>query len=246
MFRPLLCFSSFVVTLLTATPAQSQEAETAAFDLSGEVGLVSDYRFRGISLSGKNPAVQGGLMIEHKSGAYAGIWASSLDEDDAGASTELDAYAGYAFEVGPGFDADIGVNYYAYPSHGDFNYFEGIATFSYLIGPATPKLTLAYAPSQKALEDDLGEGQDNVYAALGLDLAIPGTPITLAGQIGYETGAFDGRDVGGKVDWQLGGTAVTGPVTLGLAYVDSNARIEGSSGGNLAGAGVVASVVLSF
>jgi uncharacterized protein (TIGR02001 family) len=246
MFRHLLCLSSLALSLLSATPAFSQDAESAAFDLSGEVGLVSDYRFRGISLSGKDPAVQGGLMVEHQSGAYAGVWASSLDREDAGASTELDVYAGYAFEAAAGFDADIGVNYYAYPSHGDFNYLEGIATLSYLIGPATSKLTLAYAPSQKALEDDLGEGQDNLYAALGLDVAVPGTPITLAGQIGYETGAFDGRDEGGKIDWQLGGTAVTGPVTLGLAYVDSNAWIEGSDGGNLAGAGVVASVLLSF
>src|SRR5687767_6006170 len=103
IFRHLLILPFAMLTLLPATFAFAQEVETAALDLSAEVGIVSDYRFRGISLSGRDPAVQGGVMIEHQSGAYAGIWASSLDKDDAGASTELNVYAGYAFEVAPGF-----------------------------------------------------------------------------------------------------------------------------------------------
>ena len=37
---------------------------------SGNVAVTTDYRFRGISQSSNNPAIQGGLTFNHTSGAY--------------------------------------------------------------------------------------------------------------------------------------------------------------------------------
>lgn len=66
---------------------------------SANAGVVSDYRFRGISQTRLQPAVQGGMDYSDASGAYFGAWASNIRwVQDAGAqdgSVELDLYGGY-------------------------------------------------------------------------------------------------------------------------------------------------------
>lgn len=66
---------------------------------SANAGVVSDYRFRGISQTRLQPAVQGGVDYSGASGAYFGAWASNIRwVQDAGAqdgSVELDLYGGY-------------------------------------------------------------------------------------------------------------------------------------------------------
>ena len=65
---------------LGATPAFADETDPPSdFTFSGYVQGVSDYRFRGYSLSGGDPALQGTINLNHSSGFYAGAWASSLD-----------------------------------------------------------------------------------------------------------------------------------------------------------------------
>ena len=44
----------------------------------GNVSLTTDYRFRGVSLSGGDPAIQGGITATHDSGFYVGAWSSSI------------------------------------------------------------------------------------------------------------------------------------------------------------------------
>src|SRR3546814_4134384 len=56
----------------------------SAFELTGNVALVSEYRFRGVDLSGGDFAVQGGIDLAHSSGIDAGAWGYSLDEDTVG------------------------------------------------------------------------------------------------------------------------------------------------------------------
>ncbi len=72
------------------------------FDASANVGLVSDYLWRGISQSDKRGAIQGGLDLKHESGAYIGTWMSSVYLPYNGtkrANTEQDGYIGYKFNV---------------------------------------------------------------------------------------------------------------------------------------------------
>jgi len=94
-----------------------QKAPEPEYTISGNFGLVSDYRFRGISQSDKKPAVQGGVDFAHKSGFYLGNWNSSIS-DWAGtihsSGIEMDVYGGFKKEIA-GIAFDIGAIYYYYP-----------------------------------------------------------------------------------------------------------------------------------
>ena len=54
------------------------------FSFSGNVGLYSDYIFRGYTQTQNEPAIQGGFDVEHSSGLYAGTWASNVDWTTSG------------------------------------------------------------------------------------------------------------------------------------------------------------------
>ena len=95
-------------------------ASAASAEISGNVALTTDYKFRGISQSDESPAIQGGFDYEHESGFYVGTWGSSVDFDTNGGgydgSLELDAYAGFANSFGDSdFGYTVGAIYYAYP-----------------------------------------------------------------------------------------------------------------------------------
>lgn len=91
------------------------------YTLSYNVGVVSDYRYRGISQSRLNPALQGGIDFAHKSGFYLGAWGSTIKWiKDAGAtkgSFELDMYGGYKGEIAKGLGFDVGYLRYQYVSN---------------------------------------------------------------------------------------------------------------------------------
>jgi len=97
----------------TSTPADAKPAYT----LTGNLTIVSDYRFRGISQSYRLPAVQGGIDYTHSSGFYLGNWNSSVSGNsyNNGASLETDLYGGYRFEPMKDVTADLGVLFYIYP-----------------------------------------------------------------------------------------------------------------------------------
>jgi uncharacterized protein (TIGR02001 family) len=111
-----LALPSFHVLAEDAPEAKSD------YSVSYNIGLFSQYIFRGYTQTHNDPALQGGMDIEHSSGFYAGIWGSNiswLDDTDAydnGGSLEIDLYAGYASEIGEtGISYDIGVLQYLYP-----------------------------------------------------------------------------------------------------------------------------------
>lgn len=85
--------------------------------VTGNLGLTSDYRFRGISQSQNAPAVQGGIDYAHKSGFYVGNWNSSVSSQvyTNGAGVESDLYAGYKKDVYKGITIDVGSYNYFYP-----------------------------------------------------------------------------------------------------------------------------------
>lgn len=95
----------------------ADKAPEPDFTITGNFGLTSDYRFRGISQSNKSFAVQGGIDFAHKSGFYAGNWNSSVSEWAANDSSgiEQDFYLGYQFNAGP-VAVNVGTIYYAYPN----------------------------------------------------------------------------------------------------------------------------------
>ena len=204
----------------TALPSQLQAAELGnGFSMSGGAALVSDYRFRGISLSDEDPAIQGTISLSHESGFYAGTWASSIEDTPLYGHTEIDLYAGWTGKIASGTALGVGLTYYVYPNGSDAagpsDYFEPYAKLSHTLGPIEATLGLAYAWDQAAIG-----GADNLYLFTDVGAAIPGTPVTLKGHVGHSDGSL--APTGSYWDWSLGAEAAVGPATLGIAYVDTN------------------------
>lgn len=103
--------STAVVSALFAGTALAQE-QVASFNVNTEVALTTDYRFRGISQTDEDPAVQGGMTLGHKSGVYAGVWASSMQS-----GAELDYFAGFNFDLA---SVSVGAEYRMYDYTGDY------------------------------------------------------------------------------------------------------------------------------
>jgi uncharacterized protein (TIGR02001 family) len=91
---------------------------SAHAQISGNLGLTSDYRFRGISQSQNGPAVQGGIDYTHSSGLYIGNWNSSVSSQlyTNGAGVESDIYAGWKKDIYKGLTLDVGSYNYFYPN----------------------------------------------------------------------------------------------------------------------------------
>jgi len=103
--------------LLLALALSAGFVTTASAQLTGNLGLTSDYRFRGVSQTQNAPAVQGGIDYAHKSGFYIGNWNSSVSSQvyTNGAGLESDVYAGFKKDVYNGITIDIGSYNYFYP-----------------------------------------------------------------------------------------------------------------------------------
>lgn len=230
---------SALTLVASAAPAFAQEADAGAqtVTLSGSVGLVSDYRFRGFSQTGKDAAIQGGITATHESGLYAGTWGSSVS---FAGNAEVDLFAGWSGEVSPGLTVDAGLLYYLYPKHGSgaTDFFEPYVNVTGSIGPAVLKVGANYAWKQSALGDN-----DAIYLHAEPSIAIPGTPLGLNAHVGYaKSDGFPGG-VDGKVwDYSIGATANWRNLTFGVSYVDTDepSAIRGSD------AGVVFSLTASF
>jgi uncharacterized protein (TIGR02001 family) len=99
-----------------ATSASAQQP-ASEHTFTGNVSLVSEYRFRGISQTFKKPAIQGGFDYAHASGLYIGNWNSNVSgaQFPQGGGIEMDVYGGYKFEPVKDVTADIGLLYYYYP-----------------------------------------------------------------------------------------------------------------------------------
>jgi uncharacterized protein (TIGR02001 family) len=215
-------------SMSVAAPAFAQEEEAEAegpITVSGGVAVVSDYRFRGVSLSDKDFAVQPTITVSHESGVYIGAWASNLAEN-TGDDLELDIYAGFA--GGDEVTYDIGATYYIYPGVSSLNYMEFTGKLGSTFGPATIGVQLSYVPDQANTGND-----DNIYYGANASIAIPNTPVSIVGTMGVEDGAFTAGDE--KVDWSLGLTADVSGFKVGASYVDTNRRSIFAAGDSKAG-----------
>lgn len=98
------------LTLAATLSAGLFGASPVLAEFSANAALTSNYVFRGVSYSDEGPALQGGLDYAHASGAYAGLWGSTVDTGvDTG--VEVDGYFGYAASV-EDFSYDVGyINY---------------------------------------------------------------------------------------------------------------------------------------
>jgi len=102
-----------VANAQTAAPAA---APASPHTVTGNIALVTDYRFRGISQTFGQPALQGGFDYSHSSGFYLGNWNSNISETAGfpNGNLEMDFYGGYKRAFGD-FGLDLGAIYYYYP-----------------------------------------------------------------------------------------------------------------------------------
>lgn len=218
--------AAFLAAVLAVQPAAAQEVPTSPISVTGGVDLVSDYRFRGLSLTGGDVAVQPTITLNHSNGLYVGAWGSNIEDSPTFGEVELNLYGGYTTEVAPGTSLDLGLTYYWYPdgekAAGPSDYFEATGKLSYMLGPVEATGTVGYAWDQASL------GDDSLYLALGLSTAIPATPVTLNASAGYTDGGLGALAPGGHYwDWSIGASATFGPVTAGVKYVDTDIPTTG-------------------
>lgn len=204
----------------------------ASAQLSGNVSLTSNYKFRGqdqVATKSKavKPALQGGFDYSFgDTGWYVGNWNSSVDWL-ANNSLESDLYGGYKFKASD-MDFDVGVLTYIYPgnAHGNTTELYGAATF----GPFTAKY------SHTISEDYFGwagtragsglKGRNTGYLSLSVAQEVaPNT--TLKASVGFTRFASDIRDTGvpNYMDYSIGGAYDFGDgLSLGAAVVGANKK----------------------
>lgn len=238
--------------IATSAPAFAQDtAPPGDFTITGGATVVSDYRFRGISQTDKKFAVQGTFSVSHASGFYATVWGSSIDDYVAnGSDQEIDLIGGWT-KTYNGTTVDVGVLYYYYPGSAGANtdFVEPYASVAHTFGPAKAKLTVNYAPKQKALSIGAGK-EDNLYVAGDLSAGIPTTPFSVSAHLGHSFGPSYLTIGKGYTDWGVGASYTWKSLTFGVNYVDTNKSsfITNGAGNlrNIAKAGVVGSVGVAF
>ena len=210
--------------------------------LTANVGLFSDYIFRGIGQTGGKPAVQGGFDYAHSSGFYLGTWASNISWlEDFGqysrSSLEWDFYGGYknAFPGQEDWTYDLGVYGYVYPGKRNANVKNADTWELYgALGWKWASFKASYTVSSNyfGIQPDGQKTQGTWYFDLSGTYPVPDTPWALIGHVGHVAVHHDG---GGDLeasytDWKLGasytvpdGTFLKG-LEVGAYYTDSNAK----------------------
>ncbi len=212
--------------------ALAQEASPLSFNLAG----VSDYRFRGISQTRDEPALQFGADLSLPAGFYIGTWGSTIKwiKDSGGdASVEIDVYAGWKQEVASGLTVDVGVLQYLYPgaktnawnaAYDNPNTTEVYAGLSF--GPATLKYSHAVS-NLFGNRDSKGSGYLDLSATFGLPEGF-----SLSPHVGYQkvkgyTGTLSYTDYSLTLSKDISGTVVS------VAYVGTNTKtVAGNPNGH--------------
>ena len=220
-----LLIAAAVAATFTGSLVHAEEA-TPDNVVSFNLGAVSDYRYRGISQSRLDPALQGGADYSHSpSGFYAGAWLSTIKwTKDAGGSgdLEVDLYAGKKGEVVKDVSYDVGVLSYVYPSNGldkvagfaDANTTEIYGQLGF--GPA-------YIKYSHSLTNLFGfvDSKNSGYLDLGANFEVaPG--YTLGLHVGHQS--VKNNSTYAYTDWKIGLSKEFVGINFGLSVLGTNAQ----------------------
>jgi uncharacterized protein (TIGR02001 family) len=186
-------------------------AITANAEITGTIGAVSDYDFRGVSLSAKDPALQGSIDYAHDSGFYAGVWGSNIDYGDGvDGDIEVDLYAGYANQINDELGYDIGLVYYTYPGSDDIEDYPELYA----------GLTYNWLEVKQWYTNDYGGSEDDAfYTEANGTFELPAN-FSLGVHLGYNYGdAFEDFEY---LDYSIGVGYTLSHFDLGLKYVDND------------------------
>ena len=231
------------------TGAWAQTDQPRAVSVDGDIALTSDYRFRGLSRSDGDPAIQGTATVTLRGGAYGGIFVSSIAHDAiSGGDPETDLYAGFKRTLG-GTTIDGGVTYYVYPGVRGVgrNSVETYGSAAHTLGPVTARLGGDLAWKQRGLGLVPGDRRAGIYAYGELSSGIPTTPFTVTAHLGRAFRANAATDRERYTDWSLAASYTRRRLSLTAAYVDTNrGRYAIGPRYNPGKAGFVGSVALAF
>ena len=221
-------FSAGASAQTAAAPAATPE-----WALTGNVGLYSQYVFRGLTQTNEEPAVQGGFDLGHKSGFYVGTWASNVSwvadfVPSVSNSMEWDFYGGFKGSLPADFGYDLGVLYYWYPG----NY--GNAPSGY-VKPDTTELYAAltwkfvslkysYSANNKTfgVADSRGSSYLDLTASYDVIEKVSDAigKVTVFGHVGHQwytgnPGGFDNANYE-YTDWKVGASTEVYGLTVGI------------------------------
>jgi len=223
---------ALVLTGLVGVPALAI-AEDSPHSLSANVGLYSNYVFRGISQTGGDPAIQGGFDYGHSSGFYAGTWASNVGwiEDFQGydsGNMEIDFYGGFRGGIGDsGFSFDVGAIQYMFPGERGGAVDADTTEIYGAMGWKWFTVKYSYYLSDEVFGFADADGSDYIDISGSLPLGESG--LTLGAHWG--TFGFDNNSAQDYDDWAVSAaydmgklSTVASGVTVGLKYTDTNAE----------------------
>ena len=249
--RKSLLLAAVLGTLAAPAAVMAEEAaaaaETSPHTFTYNVGLYSQYIFRGLTQTGREPALQGGVDYSHSSGFYLGSWGSNVSwVRDGGykqdSSLEIDVYGGYKNTIGDtGISFDIGALQYLYPGStasglGQAGLTDPNTTEIYgALGWKWFTFKNSYVVSKGAFGVEDGRGSN--YADLSAVYPFGETGYSLLAHVGYQY--FDGTSTAGTTridndkvytytDWKLGvNKAWANGVNVGGYYTGTDAGDDG-------------------
>jgi conserved hypothetical protein, proteobacterial len=207
---------------------------------TANVGLYSQYVFRGLTQTNEDPAIQGGFDYAHSSGFYAGVWGSNISwlRDNGSyknsGSAEIDTYAGYRTTFGD-FGLDVGYLRYWYTGDVNPGFIKANTDELYAAG-SWKWITVKYSYS---LGDTFGvnDAKGTYYLDFSAAYPIADTGITLGAHYGIQKysgtdpvlpAPMNNDDAYSYDDWKLSATYDLGKLgskltgtTLGVAYTDT-------------------------
>ena len=220
--------STAVVAALFAGTALAEE-HLAELNVDTELALTTDYRFRGVSQTNEDPAVQGGMTLGLSSGIYAGVWASSM-----ASGAELDYFAGLNVDFA---SVTLGAEYRYYDYTGDYAVDPDYEELSVTASAMGATLGVIYS------DDYSGTGAE--YTRYGAAYNLPVGPLMLhahAGLNDFDQPYFaDGEDQ--YMDYEVAASMnVVDNVTVKVAWVGTDLEKEAVGGLDLAEDAVILTV----
>jgi uncharacterized protein (TIGR02001 family) len=211
------------------TVSLSALAEDSPHSVSANVGVTTDYIFRGVTQTQHDPAIQGGVDYSHASGLYAGAWASNIKwVEDGGykddSNFEIDVYGGYRGTAGD-LGYDVGAIVYYYP--GDkITGVKSPDTAEIYVSGSWKFLTLKY--SHVVSSNFIGwydygnskSSRNSRYLELNANYDL-GDGWGVQGHVGHQV--VQNLSDANYTDWKVGVSKDVGFGVVSLAYSDTNA-----------------------
>lgn len=228
MRKTLLLAAALGTFSLPVTVLAEEAASPHTFTYN--VGLFSQYIFRGLTQTGEELALQGGVDYAHSSGFYLGSWASNISwVEDAGlyenSSLELDIYGGYASTIGEtGLGYNVGILQYIYP--GDrISPATNIDTTEIYGSLSYEWATLKYSHAVSSKVFGLKDADGSFYLEANANIPLGETGFTANLHVGRQEFDGSGNDIADYTDWKIGLTkSWDNGVNVGGYYTDTNAR----------------------